>query len=34
VILGRHRPTGLRPRCLDKLIAEGIPLPPAVFATY
>src|ERR1051326_5077994 len=33
-ILGRHRPTVLRPRCLDKLIAEGIPVPPSVFATY
>src|SRR5712691_2134586 len=30
-IRGRHRPTGLRPRCLDKLIAEGIPVPPSVF---
>jgi pilus assembly protein CpaF len=33
-ILGHHRPTGLRPRCLDKLIAEGIPLPPSVFRSY
>jgi pilus assembly protein CpaF len=33
-ILGRHQPTGLRPRCLDRLIAEGIPLPPTIFASY
>src|SRR5436190_4166129 len=33
-IRGVHRPTGLRPRCLDKLIEEGIPLPPTVFASY
>jgi pilus assembly protein CpaF len=33
-IRGHHRPTGLRPRCLDKLIEEGIPLPPTVFASY
>jgi pilus assembly protein CpaF len=31
VIHGRHRPTGLRPRCMDKLISEGIPVPPSVF---
>jgi pilus assembly protein CpaF len=34
VILGRHQPTGLRPRCLDRLIAEGVPLPPTIFASY
>ncbi len=33
-ILGRHRPTGLRPRCLDKLIEEGIPVPPTLFSSY
>jgi pilus assembly protein CpaF len=33
-IRGRHRPTGLRPRCLDKLIDEGIVLPPSVFTNY
>jgi pilus assembly protein CpaF len=33
-IRGHHRPTGLRPRCMDKLIEEGIPLPPTVFASY
>jgi pilus assembly protein CpaF len=32
-IFGRHRPTGLRPRCLDRLIAEGIPLSPTIFAS-
>jgi pilus assembly protein CpaF len=30
-IYGRHRPTGLRPRCMDKLIAEGFHLPPSIF---
>jgi pilus assembly protein CpaF len=33
-IHGRHRPTGLRPRCMERLIAEGIQLPPSVLMSY
>lgn len=30
-VLGRHRATGIRPRCLEKLAAQGIVLPPEIF---
>jgi pilus assembly protein CpaF len=31
-VVGRHQPTGLRPRCLEHLIAQGLPMPPEIFA--
>jgi pilus assembly protein CpaF len=30
-VIGRLQPTGLRPRCLEKLIGEGIHVPPEAF---
>lgn len=30
-ILGRHRATGIRPKCLDQLITSGIVLPAGIF---
>ncbi|MGH2522961.1 MAG: ATPase, T2SS/T4P/T4SS family, partial [Anaerolineales bacterium] len=30
-IVGRLRPTGLRPRCMDRIEDAGIHLPPTVF---
>ncbi len=30
-IIGRLRPTGLRPKFMDKLEASGIHLPPSIF---
>jgi pilus assembly protein CpaF len=30
-VIGRLRPTGLRPKFLDKIEASGIHLPPSVF---
>ncbi|MCX7608018.1 MAG: CpaF family protein, partial [Anaerolineales bacterium] len=30
-VLGRLRPTGLRPKAMDKIEAAGIHLPPSVF---
>jgi pilus assembly protein CpaF len=30
-VLGRLRPTGLRPKFMDKLEASGIHLPPQIF---
>jgi pilus assembly protein CpaF len=30
-VIGRFRPTGLRPKFMDKLEAAGIHLPPSVF---
>lgn len=30
-IIGRLRPTGLRPKCMDKIQEAGIMLPPAIF---
>jgi pilus assembly protein CpaF len=30
-VIGRLRPTGLRPRCMDKIEEAGIHLPPSVF---
>jgi pilus assembly protein CpaF len=30
-IMGRLRPTGLRPKFMDKIEAAGIHLPPAIF---
>src|SRR5258707_3910576 len=30
-IIGRLRPTGLRPKCIDRIEDAGIHLPPAVF---
>jgi pilus assembly protein CpaF len=30
-IIGRLRPTGLRPKCIDRIEDSGIHLPPAVF---
>jgi len=30
-IIGRLRPTGLRPKFMDKIEATGINLPPSIF---
>jgi len=30
-IVGRLRPTGLRPRCMDRIEEAGIHLPPSIF---
>jgi pilus assembly protein CpaF len=30
-VLGRLRPTGLRPKFMDKVEAAGIHLPPSIF---
>jgi pilus assembly protein CpaF len=30
-VLGRLRPTGLRPKFIEKIEASGIHLPPSVF---
>jgi pilus assembly protein CpaF len=30
-IMGRLRPTGLRPKFMDKIEASGINLPPSIF---
>jgi pilus assembly protein CpaF len=30
-IVGRLRPTGLRPKFMDKIEASGIHLPPSIF---
>ncbi len=30
-VLGRHRPTGIRPKFADRLLVSGIPLPPNLF---
>ena len=30
-VIGRIRPTGLRPKFIDKIEAAGIHLPPSVF---
>jgi pilus assembly protein CpaF len=30
-VIGRMRPTGLRPKFMDKIEAAGIHLPPSVF---
>ena len=30
-VLGRLRPSGLRPKFMDKLEASGIHLPPSIF---
>jgi pilus assembly protein CpaF len=30
-IIGRLRPTGLRPRFMDKIEVAGIHLPPSIF---
>jgi pilus assembly protein CpaF len=30
-IIGRLRPTGLRPKFMDKIEASGIHLPPTIF---
>jgi pilus assembly protein CpaF len=30
-VIGRFRPTGLRPKFMDKIEASGIHLPPSVF---
>src|SRR5262249_19770605 len=30
-VMGRHVPTGLRPRAMEKFRAEGIDLPPDIF---
>jgi len=30
-IVGRLRPTGLRPRCMDRIEEAGVHLPPSVF---
>lgn len=30
-IIGRTRPTGLRPKFMDKIEAAGIHLPPSIF---
>jgi pilus assembly protein CpaF len=30
-VIGRIRPTGLRPKFMEKLEASGIHLPPSVF---
>jgi pilus assembly protein CpaF len=30
-VIGRMRPTGLRPKFMDKIEASGIHLPPSVF---
>ena len=30
-VIGRLRPTGLRPRFMDKIEAAGIHLPPSIF---
>ena len=30
-VMGRLRPTGLRPKFMDKLEASGIHLPPSIF---
>jgi pilus assembly protein CpaF len=30
-IMGRLRPTGLRPKCIDRIEDAGIHLPPGVF---
>ena len=32
-VMGRFRPTGVRPRFSDKMQATGIQLPPALFST-
>lgn len=32
-VIGRLRPTGLRPRFIDKMEAAGIYLPPSIFST-
>jgi pilus assembly protein CpaF len=31
-VVGRHQPTGLRPRCLEHLAAQGLALPAEIFA--
>lgn len=30
-VLGRHRPTGLRPKCAAKMESQGVDLPPNIF---
>ena len=30
-VIGRLRPTGLRPKFMDKIEASGIHLPPSIF---
>jgi pilus assembly protein CpaF len=30
-VLGRFRPTGVRPKCSERLKAAGIDLPPQLF---
>lgn len=30
-VIGRLRPTGLRPKCMGKIQEAGIMLPPSVF---
>jgi pilus assembly protein CpaF len=30
-VLGKLRPTGLRPKFMDKIEASGIHLPPSIF---
>ena len=30
-VMGRLRPTGLRPKFMDKIEAAGIHLPPSIF---
>jgi pilus assembly protein CpaF len=30
-IVGKHRPTGIRPKCADQLRLKGIPLPVDLF---
>jgi pilus assembly protein CpaF len=30
-VMGRLRPTGLRPKFMDKIDAAGISLPPSIF---
>jgi pilus assembly protein CpaF len=30
-VIGRLRPTGLRPKFMDKIEAAGIHLPPSIF---
>ena len=32
-VCGRHQPTGIRPRCIEKILVEGFSLPAGTFGT-
>lgn len=32
-VVGEHRATGLRPKCLDRLLEQGVEVPASLFGT-